>query len=546
MDYYTLKKLFDDLKGSLKRARLQKVFGSERGISLKLRGAESCFLNFVVSPVDDACFFKSEEPFFDGDSHFSQFLNNLLKSSMIVDFSEVEGERVFSFIFEKKDFAKGLRRFILTLHIVGKKVMLSLKEGERILDFMGHDLTEIGGNREQKFLWDAEREEILEAISVSGVEVLSRKFYPVPKVLLKEVIERTGNKSMYSPEELISFWNTFLSLKKELFSSSLWLFHTKDTLKIYPFKPVSLKCLEYSNPQKAIFEYLKIKREVSKFSSKRASLIAVVKKQLKNVQKLKGTCVRELKNAGFEKYRLWAEAILVNLNKISVHEDKIVLPNPYNEKELLEIPYECGKKPSSVAQALFQKYSKLKKRYQVLKERIESLKLEEMFLEEVLWHIEEAESLKELEGIEELLQEQGYIRRREVSKTKTRYHPYRHLRWKSFDIYVGKNSRGNEFVTFKIGAKDDLWFHVKDYPGAHVIVKVSGKEVLPEDLGVAAAIAAYFSKAKFSSKVDVDYTKVKYVSKIKGAAPGMVIYRNYRTLTVKPHIPEGVEYVEEG
>jgi len=113
------------------------------------------------------------------------------------------------------------------------------------------------------------------------------------------------------------------------------------------------------------------------------------------------------------------------------------------------------------------------------------------------------------------------------------------------DIYVGKNSRGNELVTFKIAARDDLWFHVKDYPGAHVILKAHKREITPRDLEVTAAIAAYFSKAKSSAKVDVDYTLVKYVTKIRGAAPGVVSYRNYRTITVRPHIPEEVEYVEE-
>ena len=103
-----------------------------------------------------------------------------------------------------------------------------------------------------------------------------------------------------------------------------------------------------------------------------------------------------------------------------------------------------------------------------------------------------------------------------------------------FDIFVGRNNRQNDYVTFKVARPDDIWLHVKDIPGSHVVIKAQGKEVPEMTLLDAALLAAYFSKARNGENVPLDYTQRKHVRKPKGAKPGMVIYDHQTTLFVSP------------
>lgn len=105
------------------------------------------------------------------------------------------------------------------------------------------------------------------------------------------------------------------------------------------------------------------------------------------------------------------------------------------------------------------------------------------------------------------------------------------------DIYVGKNNLQNDYLTLKFGDKRDIWLHTKEIPGSHVIIKNFGK-VPDKTLEEAANLAAYYSKAKNSSKVAVDYTEIKNVHKPNGAKPGMVIYYTNQTIYTEPTKPD--------
>lgn len=103
-----------------------------------------------------------------------------------------------------------------------------------------------------------------------------------------------------------------------------------------------------------------------------------------------------------------------------------------------------------------------------------------------------------------------------------------------YQILVGKNNRQNDYLTLRLADNDDVWMHTKDIPGSHVIVKCAGHEPSDQTLFEAAVLAAYYSKARMSAKVPVDYTKRKNVKKPSGAKPGMVIYETNNTAYVTP------------
>ncbi|RMG80453.1 MAG: DUF814 domain-containing protein, partial [Chloroflexi bacterium] len=103
-----------------------------------------------------------------------------------------------------------------------------------------------------------------------------------------------------------------------------------------------------------------------------------------------------------------------------------------------------------------------------------------------------------------------------------------------FVVWIGRNSRQNELVTFKHGSPQDLWLHARGVPGAHVIIRNDGRRISDELIDKAASVAAYYSARRNESRVIVDVTRRKYVKKIKGAGPGMVTYSHEQTRTVAP------------
>ncbi len=112
--------------------------------------------------------------------------------------------------------------------------------------------------------------------------------------------------------------------------------------------------------------------------------------------------------------------------------------------------------------------------------------------------------------------------------------PYSCTSSDGFRILVGRNNKENDYLTLKLAERTDYWFHTKDIPGSHVIVCTQGKEITETAIHEASALAAYYSKARQSENVPVDYTKIKFVKKPSGAKPGMVIFTDNRTIYTTP------------
>ena len=126
------------------------------------------------------------------------------------------------------------------------------------------------------------------------------------------------------------------------------------------------------------------------------------------------------------------------------------------------------------------------------------------------------------------------MRHSKKSKSQIKSKPLHYRSSDGFDIYVGKNNRQNDELTLRFALPTDLWFHTKDIPGSHVIIKTQNKEVPQSTIMEAANLAAFYSKAKTSSNVPVDYTQKRYVRKPNGAKPGMVIYDHQNTIYITP------------
>lgn len=244
-----------------------------------------------------------------------------------------------------------------------------------------------------------------------------------------------------------------------------------------------------------------------------------------------------------DKYRLYGELITSNLYKLTnTHTDYIELENYYDNNNLIKIPLEKKYSPNINAKHYFKKYNKLKNALQIVSLQKSETETELNYIESIIYEIESASSVTEIQEILDEISENLIIKKKQHSKKQNaktskkkklekQYSPL-HFNIDNFDVYVGKNNKENDWLTFTFANKNDLWLHTKDIQGSHVIIKTLGLNISDDTLVKCAKLAVEHSKAKFSSNVPVDYCKVQYVKKPNGAKPGMVIFTNNKTISV--------------
>lgn len=232
-------------------------------------------------------------------------------------------------------------------------------------------------------------------------------------------------------------------------------------------------------------------------------------------------------------YKIFGELLTANIYSIKLGDKNIKLWNYYSEdNEYLDIKLEENLTPSENIQKYFKKYNKLKKSEISALEQIKHAEEEINYLTSVLNSISHINSYDEIHEIREELIEAGYIKFKKTKIKNKPTKPHHYISSNGLDIYVGKNNIQNDYLTLKFANKNDLWFHTKNIPGSHVIIR--GKNISESDIMEAAILAATFSKAQNSSNVPVDYTEIRNVKKPSGAKPGMVIYSTNKTIYVNP------------
>lgn len=246
--------------------------------------------------------------------------------------------------------------------------------------------------------------------------------------------------------------------------------------------------------------------------------------------------VQDAKNK--DKHKLYGDLITANIYMIKEGDRYVDAVNYFDpEMSIVSIPLDAQLTPSENAQRYYKKYNKAKTAEKEAAAQLEIARAESEYLESTLTAVENSEDETDLSAIRSELTEQGYIqdrskkkqRKKEVSK------PLHFVSPDGFDIYVGKNNTQNDYLSLKFANTSDWWFHTKNIHGSHVIIKLGlDKEVPHATIVFAAQLAAYYSKARSSSQVPVDYTQIKNVKKPRGAKPGMVIYDGYNTIYVSP------------
>ena len=239
-----------------------------------------------------------------------------------------------------------------------------------------------------------------------------------------------------------------------------------------------------------------------------------------------------------ERLRQLGDIVTANIHRIVKGQTTIACEDFYDEEmKVIDIPISPILSPQQNAAKFYKDYAKLKNAEKELTRQIELGETELHYLKSVLEELSRAQTDAELEEIKKELQEGNYLRP-DSGKKKVKAAKLQPMRFESTDgypIYVGRNNRQNEELTFRLARKDDIWCHASKVHGSHVIISCGGTTPPDDTITQAAQLAAYYSETTAGQNIAVDVTPVKQVKKLPGAKPGMVIYHTYRTVIANPY-----------
>ena len=330
-------------------------------------------------------------------------------------------------------------------------------------------------------------------------------------------------------------------------------------------KDYVLKCLNNSSQDNFELNYslddFYFKKESSElFRNYRNAILNLILSTLKKYEKRLQNIDEKLDECSkMDTFKLYGELIIANLYKIpNYNVSSINLENYYDNNKPIKIPLDKKYSPQNNAKRFFKKYNKLKNALDIVgKQKIDTSE-EIDYIESIIYEIENCKDIDDIKQIYDEIEDnpifenksfkskyfsssngknKNYKKKANSKKqlTSNKFANFNPLKFviDGYTIFVGRNNKENDYLTNKFANKHDIWFHTKDIHGSHVILKTHPNEITPENvIYEAAKLAALHSKAKNSSNVPVDYCEVSFVKKVPGNKPGLVIYKNNKTLYV--------------
>ena len=323
------------------------------------------------------------------------------------------------------------------------------------------------------------------------------------------------------------------------------------TGKLLEFSAVNIKQYEtlanikpYESMNKLVDDFYFMRDMHERMRQKTADLTKLLNNQAERISKKISILRHTLQDAEkMDAYREYGDLITANIYRIADGQKDVEVENYFDENMgMVKIPLDVRLSPSQNAQRYYKKYNKAKTALKEAKKQLDASYDELLYINSTLTMVETADRIEDVNAIRRELVEEGYIKRSTNAVKKQKAEASKPMHFVSsdgFDIYVGRNNTQNDYLTLKMANSSDIWFHTKDIHGSHTVIKLGLDKDVPErTILEAAGLAAYYSKARESSQVPVDYTTIKNVKKPNGAKPGMVIYEGYNTVYVTPKCPD--------
>ena len=373
----------------------------------------------------------------------------------------------------------------------------------------------------------------------------TNKFTGFSNPFIKNILKKLNiDNQNFSKEDIDVLFNYLCNILNNLDTNSIsTISYTNEKGK----SDYVIDCVQKSEDLEINFfidDFYYNKENSDNFSAYRNNLLKLISQVLKKYSYRLENINSKLKEcANKDLYKLYGELITANLYRLTdVNSDKITLENYYDNFNPIEIPINTSISISENAKKYFKKYNKLKNALEVVTFQKKETEQELEYIESIIYELDSAKSLEDVDEIFNELSDsvifKDYIQTRKNKNNKksdSKSTP-REFTVDGYTVLVGKNNKQNDYLTTKIADKDDIWFHTKDIHGSHVILRHPKQNMPIDTLEKCAKLAAYYSKAKLSTNVPVDYCPVKFVKKPNGSKPGMVIYTNNKTLYVNPSI----------
>lgn len=498
--------------------------------------------------------------------NFCMLLRKHISNGRIVDIRQPRLERIITFTIEHLDELGDLCRKKLIVEIMGKhsNIIFCTEEG-KIIDSIKHVSAQMSSVREvlpgrDYFIPDTmhkadplntNKDEFTDLISqkpVSLAKAIYTSFTGISPVTAEAVCYLAGMDSSipasgYSEDVLYHLYSQFTiyfsALINDSFSPAIY-YDGREPKEFGSLDLPQLECYtkkDFSSVSELLVSFYSTRSIITRIRQKSADLRHVVQTALDRNRKKYDLQIHQLKDTeNRDKYRIYGELLHTygyNVQEGAKHLEAI----NYYTGETVMIPLDPTKTPAENASRYFSKYNKQKRTFEALTELCRETKDEILYLESIRTALDIALTEDDLAGIKEELENSGYIRRKASrKKRKTKNTPLHYISSDGFDIYVGKNNLQNDELTFNFALGNDWWFHAKQAPGSHVIVKSNGDELPDRTFEEAGKLAAYYSSMRGGEKVEIDYVEKKHVKKPKGAKPGFVVYYTNYSLVIDSDI----------
>ena len=388
--------------------------------------------------------------------------------------------------------------------------------------------------------------------------ILQKQFSGFGKLTAREVVYRASGDpeclvSQLSIEDLwLSFSQLVGDVKEHRFFPCLVYESLEDHEKKsnpidFSFTHITqfteLFCVQScSSVSEAIESYHHLRNKEERHKQHFNDIYQLLKNCIKRLEKKISAQESQLLDAkDAEEAKKKGDIVMQEMYRIHKGDTRLIATDYFSEEpKEIEISLDVMLSPSQNAQKYYREYSKKKTAAVKLREQIEIAKNELLYANSVMATLYTASTSEDLSQIRQELSHWNYGRRlttslKKPSSKKEKASPKETKSENGFRIFIGMNNFQNDTVSTAFCEKEDLWFHVKNYHGSHVLLKAEReRSFFTEDLEYAAALAAYYSEAGSSDRVEVDYTLGKFVKKPNGAKPGFVTYKNHKTVIIQP------------
>ena len=504
--------------------------------------------------------------------NFCMLLRKHIGIGRIILVSQPGLERIIRIEIEHLDEMGDLCRKHLIIELMGKHSnIIFCKEDGTIIDSIKHVSAQISSVREvlpgrAYFIPNTAGKADPLTVSQAGfVSLMQHTPAPIQKALYLNLtgispvigselchlasLEAEVSANELSETELLHLFGTFSYLMEDIRNGHfqpniIYRQRTETDREPVEFASVPLSCFDGGDYAAQTFPsisalletYYASRSTITRIRQKSVDLRKIVQNALERNYKKYDLQLKQLQDTEKrDKYKVYGELLNTYGYELSGGEKELKCLNYYTNEDI-KIPLDTQLTAKENAQKYFEKYNKLKRTFDALTDLTLETHAEIQHLESISAALDIALKEEDLVQIKEELMEFGYVKKRHPGgkQPKITSKPFHYRSSDGFHIYVGKNNYQNDELTFKVATGNDWWFHAKGVPGSHVIVKAEGKELPDRTFEEAGALAAYYSRARDSEKVEIDYIQRKHVKKAAGGTPGFVIYHTNYSLIATP------------